>query len=81
MPKPKPRPKPKPKPPGFLTIAAKPYATVYIDGKKLGVTPIVSLELSSGTHSVRAISSEDGTEKKFRVRVTPGETTRKKVVW
>ena len=50
--KPKPKPKAKPKPklrrksvPGYLTVAAHPYATVYVDGKEMGVTPIVRLPL------------------------------------
>ncbi len=66
--------------PGKLSIDARPWATIYLDGKKLGPTPIVGREVAAGDHTIRAVA-EDGTEKTLRVRVEPGETVRRKVTW
>ncbi|HUS68299.1 MAG TPA: protein kinase [Kofleriaceae bacterium] len=93
-PKPEPR-KPEPKKPeakkpepavavkggGFLTLNAEPYATVYIDGKKRGYTPIVKLSLPAGSHSIRLVSSAGQPDKKMTVKVGAGEDVRKFVKW
>ena len=44
-------------PPGFITIDSSPvYATIYIDGKSYGETPLVRLELPPGRHVVHAVA-------------------------
>ena len=68
-------------PAGSLTIDSDPYATIYVDGRKLGYTPIVRHQLSPGTHSVRAVSSADGRVKKMSVTVKPGKHLRRRVKW
>jgi serine/threonine-protein kinase len=70
----------KKEPPGKLSIDARPWATIYIDGKKIGPTPIVNRDVPAGDHTIRAVA-EDGTEKTMRVRVEPGGTVRRKVTW
>jgi len=37
---------------GFLTVAVTPWATVSVDGKEVGTTPLETLELAAGTHEV-----------------------------
>lgn len=41
-----------------LSIGAKPYALITIDGKQIGPTPIVDLELSAGPHLIRAVEPD-----------------------
>jgi len=57
------RPKAPAGPPGFITIDSTPvYATIYIDGKKLGETPLVRVSLPPGKHAVKAVSASGGTK-------------------
>ncbi len=62
-------------PPGFITIDSSPvYATIYIDGKSYGETPLVRLELSPGRHLVHAVSPS-GATRDVRVAIEPGKVT------
>ncbi len=38
---------------GYLTVSARPYGTVYVDGLEIGDTPIVRHQMRPGTHEVR----------------------------
>ncbi|HUS67008.1 MAG TPA: hypothetical protein VMZ28_20865, partial [Kofleriaceae bacterium] len=58
-------------PPGFLTIASRPYATIFVDGRRLGVTPIYRVEVASGKRRVRADCS-CGKTRSFVVDIEPG---------
>jgi serine/threonine-protein kinase len=60
--------------PGFITIDATPYATISIDGRALGDTPLVRVELSPGRHAVRAVSSGDGSVRTATVVIESGKT-------
>jgi eukaryotic-like serine/threonine-protein kinase len=66
---------------GFLTVNADPYATVYVDGKKHGFTPVVRLALPPGSHRLRLVSSTGQPDKKMRVQVAPGQELRKFIKW
>ncbi len=66
--------------PGRLTVDADPWATIYLDGKKLGVTPIIGLSVPSGGHLLKAVAA-DGKTRTLRVEVAPGATLRRKVTW
>ena len=49
-------------PPGFITIDSTPvYATIRIDGKNYGETPVVNIPLSPGRHRVHAVTQAGGT--------------------
>jgi eukaryotic-like serine/threonine-protein kinase len=66
---------------GFFTIDSMPYATIYVDGSKKGVTPLLRLSLSAGKHDVTAVTS-DGRRQKFQVTIAPGEEARRrKLTW
>jgi len=65
--------------PGFLTVAASPYATVFVDGKKRGITPIVKLKLQPGVHRLKLVSSAGGKSKNMKVRITSGDVMRQNV--
>jgi serine/threonine-protein kinase len=45
---------------GFLTIGATPYALVRIDGKEIGVTPIMKRKLPTGRHSIQLVRPDTG---------------------
>jgi eukaryotic-like serine/threonine-protein kinase len=66
--------------PGKLYVDARPWATIYIDGSKIGQTPILGATISAGDHTLKAIS-EDGKSKTMRIKVEPGGTVRRKVTW
>jgi hypothetical protein len=64
----------------FLSVDATPYATVFIDGEKKGITPLVRMELSPGLHRMIA-RTEDGRTKRFTLQLDPGKTETVKVSW
>lgn len=59
--------------PGYLTIDSSPYATIFVDGKKLGVTPIFKVKLSAGPHKLKAVSAT-GAKKHMKLNLKPGRT-------
>ncbi|MGH7567795.1 MAG: protein kinase domain-containing protein [Gemmatimonadales bacterium] len=62
-------------PPGFVVVNATPWAELYVDGRLVGNTPMVNLELPPGTHQLRLV--RDGFEPYERlVLVTSGQTLR-----
>jgi serine/threonine-protein kinase len=62
---------------GTLTLNARPWAHVTIDGEKRPDTPIQKLQLAAGPHKVRLVCPPTGHELKFTVVVEPDrEVTR-----
>jgi serine/threonine protein kinase len=59
--------------PGYLTIDSHPYATIYVDSRKIGVTPIFKKRLKAGSHRVKAVSAT-GATKRMKVNIKPGRT-------
>jgi hypothetical protein len=57
---------------GFLNINSLPSSDVMLDGERIGETPKVHLEVSSGTHVVTFV--RDGGSRVVSVTVGPGET-------
>jgi serine/threonine-protein kinase len=67
--------------PGWVSIDSDPYATIYVDGRKVGVTPLARIPLTPGSHRVRAVSSQGG-EQTFSVSIESGKEARgKKLTW
>jgi serine/threonine-protein kinase len=67
--------------PGTFSIDSSPYATIYLDGTKLGDTPLFGAKVPAGRHQIRAVL-EDGTAKTFSVEIAPGKLTNKgKLTW
>jgi len=73
------QPAPRPQEPGFLRLATQPWTTVYLQGRKLGVTPLVDLELPAGRHTLRAVNPGKGIERTIQVVIHPGQTTVKSI--
>jgi predicted Ser/Thr protein kinase len=58
--------------PGWLQIAAKPWAIVFLDGKELGTTPLDKLMLPAGRHQV--VLDRPGYERHVvTVTIRPGQ--------
>jgi serine/threonine protein kinase len=68
----KPDRKPVAKPPGQLSIDSTPYATIFVDGSRLGVTPIVKRSLPAGRHALRAVLA-DGRSKAWSLDIPAGK--------
>lgn len=56
---------------GALSVDSQPWATIYIDDKKLGITPLIGKPLPAGKHHLRAVT-EDGRTQDRDVVVEPG---------
>lgn len=61
--------------PGELAVNTRPWSQVYLRGRLLGTTPLGSLELPPGSHTLRLVD-RDGQEHRRRVVIQSGETTR-----
>jgi len=59
------------KPTGLLSIDSTPWATIYVDGKRLGITPLIDRPVKAGAHTVRAVT-EDGRAQERQVVIEPG---------
>jgi eukaryotic-like serine/threonine-protein kinase len=59
---------------GWYAIDSNPYATIFIDGRKLGDTPLDRVPLSAGIHRVRAVLA-DGRERTFAIDITADRKT------
>jgi len=60
---------------GFLSIRTKPSADVYLDGEKIGETPIVKRKIEVGIHTVTVDNPTYSIKKTYRVKIMPGITT------
>jgi hypothetical protein len=60
--------------PGTLTITSTPLATIYVDGVKLGDTPLRGQSLAPGTHELKAVLAT-GRERTMPIHISSGEET------
>ncbi|MDB4964188.1 MAG: serine/threonine protein kinase [Myxococcales bacterium] len=61
--------------PGTFSIESTPFATIFLDGKRLDVTPMVGYRLPAGRHRLRAVLV-DGRAKELTVDVPAGQSAR-----
>nr|WP_095977983.1 serine/threonine-protein kinase [Melittangium boletus] len=59
---------------GTLVIRPRPYAEVFLDGTRLGFTPLAPMDVAAGRHTVRLVNPELGKTRSLEVEVSPGET-------
>jgi len=65
---------PAPRPsPGRLTVNARPWADVWIDGTRVGRTPVLAHPVAPGSHSIRLVHPDFGVKTLTRV-VESGES-------
>jgi serine/threonine-protein kinase len=62
---------------GTVEFRIRPYATVWIDGKQIGDTPLPPQVLGLGKHRVRLVNTELGKDVVQEFTVHPGENTLK----
>jgi serine/threonine-protein kinase len=65
--------------PGFLTVDTTPWSIVSENGKQLGQTPLVHVELSSGVHVLSLKNPELGIATSYTVTIQPGKTVVKRI--
>ena len=61
---------------GFITVHADKPATVYVDDKKVGTTPVIKEEVLPGSHRVLAVEVETGKRKAVTADVERGAERR-----
>jgi len=66
---------------GKLKINVKPWADVYLDGKRVGETPLEPLELTPGEYFVLVKNEKLGKQKSSRVTIEPNKTYSVEVDW
>jgi hypothetical protein len=58
--------------PGTFSIDSHPFATIYVDGRELGITPLLHRPLSAGNHRVKAVL-KDGKHRELVITVPAGK--------
>ncbi len=66
--------------PGFLTLASNPTATIRIDGKLVGETPLYRLALPPGKHRIVATRA-DGRKQAQTINLRSNEDIRRPLTW
>lgn len=61
---------------GFLSIDSDKPANVYVDDRKVGITPVVKAQVTPGRHRVLAVEVETGKRKALTADVNQGEERR-----
>jgi hypothetical protein len=56
---------------GLLSVDSTPWATIYLDGKRLGITPMIGVPVKAGKHTLRAVTV-DGREQQREVVIQAG---------
>ncbi|WP_395848380.1 protein kinase [Cystobacter fuscus] len=56
----------------LVELRVRPYATVFVDGKRLGVTPLRGLKLSPGRHTLKLVNDEIRRTKEIILDVKAG---------
>jgi hypothetical protein len=62
-----------------LSLGSRPWAEVWIDGRRAGVTPLVSLPVRCGKHELRFLSREANVERRETIIVPEGQSVKKVV--
>jgi hypothetical protein len=60
---------------GYLTINTQPWSEVYVNGEKIGTTPVARYKVVAGCATVRAINPETGKELVTNVTVRPNRVS------
>lgn len=60
-------------PVGVLRLAANPWAEVFVDGKKVGTTPLVSYKLAAGSHRLKLVNPDCSPVNRV-IKIEPGRT-------
>ena len=58
---------------GRLEFRIRPYATVYLDDRKLGDTPLPAISVPVGKHKLRLVNPAFGKDVELTIVIKPGE--------
>ena len=64
-----------------LTIDASPWANVFVDGKKVGQTPVTNYTIAAGPHSIKVTNPDLNQTRTLKIDAKPNEVIRKKVTF
>jgi hypothetical protein len=64
---------------GFLTLDTAPWSEVRIGKRRLGVTPLVSVPLPSGRHTLELRNPELGLMTRYTVQIDAGKSIVRKL--
>jgi serine/threonine-protein kinase len=59
----------------MLRLTTSPWTEVFFEGRKLGQTPLVDVELPSGRIRLRVVNKEMGIDQQVTVDIKPGQKT------
>ena len=62
-------------PQGTLSVTTTPWTTVYVDGKKVGNSPLIKHKLKAGKHTVKLVNKDLEIQKVLKVTIKKGEHT------
>ena len=74
-----PEPEPEPEPAGgggtgTLRVQTRPWSKVFVDGRLVGNTPLMGVELSAGRHTLTFVNDDFGIRKTVKVDIQAGQT-------
>jgi len=59
---------------GWYAIDSSPYATIFIDDREVGDTPLYRVKLRAGSHRIRAVLA-DGRQRSFAIDIAVDRET------
>jgi serine/threonine-protein kinase len=57
-----------------LRLNSRPWSQVFVDGKMIGNTPQMNIQLSAGEHRITLVNPEFGIRKNITVNIKAGDT-------
>ncbi len=60
---------------GTVEFRIRPYATIFLDGNRLGETPLSPITMPAGDYTVRVVNDALGKRVTRTIEVRAGETT------
>ncbi|HYI02923.1 PEGA domain-containing protein [Hyalangium sp.] len=60
---------------GAVEFRVRPYATIFLDGNRLGETPLTPIEAPAGLYTVKVVNAELGKTVTRSIQVSAGQTT------
>jgi hypothetical protein len=64
-----------------LRVVVLPWADVWVDGKKIGQTPMAPVELLEGFHQVRLVNDQLSKDLEKKVQIRPGKESLIRLDW
>ncbi len=64
---------------GKITLATSPWVEVFLNGKKLGNTPLVNVTVPAGELTLRLTNADEGIDQSYFLVVETGKTTKKRL--